>query len=110
MLCSALLLAIGRRRRTAGSVTFVWYPRVKRLQPIVLLFAHDGADAVKTAERLRPDVILMEIGLPIVNGYEACRRMRAQAWDAAFVMVAITGWGRKTVVSSRARPILTCTW
>jgi CheY-like chemotaxis protein len=57
--------------------------------------AHDGADAVKTAERVRPDVILMDIGLPIVNGYEACRRIRAHAWGAAIVMVAITGWGQE---------------
>jgi CheY-like chemotaxis protein len=57
--------------------------------------AYDGADAVKTAERVRPDVILMDIGLPIVNGYEACRRIRDQAWSAAIVMVAITGWGQE---------------
>ena len=57
--------------------------------------AHDGADAVKTAERVRPDIILMDIGLPIVYGYEACRRIRAHAWGAAIVMVAITGWGQE---------------
>ncbi len=57
--------------------------------------AYDGSDAVKTAERVRPDVILMDIGLPIVNGYEACRRIRAQPWGAAIVMVAITGWGQE---------------
>ena len=57
--------------------------------------AYDGADAVKTAERVRPDVILMDIGLPIVNGYEACRRIRAHAWGEAIVMVAITGWAQE---------------
>jgi CheY-like chemotaxis protein len=57
--------------------------------------AHDGADAVRTAERVRPDVVLMDIGLPIVNGYEACRRIRDHAWGAAMVLVAITGWGQE---------------
>jgi CheY-like chemotaxis protein len=57
--------------------------------------AHDGAEAVRTAERVRPDVVLMDIGLPIVNGYEACRHIRAQAWGASMVMVALTGWGQE---------------
>jgi PAS domain S-box-containing protein len=57
--------------------------------------AHDGADAVRTAERLRPDIVLMDIGLPILNGYEACRRIRSQPWGAAITMVAITGWGQE---------------
>jgi CheY-like chemotaxis protein len=56
--------------------------------------AHDGADAVRLAERVRPDVVLMDIGLPILNGYEAARRIRDQAWGAPMVMVAITGWGQ----------------
>jgi len=57
--------------------------------------AHDGADAVRTAERVRPDIVLMDIGLPILNGYEACRRIRSQPWGAPITMVAITGWGQE---------------
>jgi len=57
--------------------------------------AHDGADAVRTAERLRPDIVLMDIGLPILNGYEACRRIRSQTWGETIIMVAITGWGQE---------------
>jgi PAS domain S-box-containing protein len=57
--------------------------------------AHDGADAVRAAERVRPDIVLMDIGLPILNGYDACRRIRDQAWGAPIVMVAITGWGQE---------------
>jgi CheY-like chemotaxis protein len=57
--------------------------------------AHDGADAVRTAERVRPDIVLMDIGLPILNGYEACRRIRNHAWGAPIVMVALTGWGQE---------------
>ena len=48
-----------------------------------------------TAERVRPDVVLMDIGLPVLNGYEACRRIRDQAWGAPIVMIALTGWGQE---------------
>ena len=57
--------------------------------------AHDGADAVRVAERVRPDVVLMDIGLPVLNGYEACRRIRSHAWSADMMLVAITGWGQE---------------
>jgi PAS domain S-box-containing protein len=57
--------------------------------------AHDGADAVRTAERVRPDVVLMDIGLPVLTGYEACRRIRTHAWGAPMVIVALTGWGQE---------------
>jgi CheY-like chemotaxis protein len=57
--------------------------------------AHDGADAVTTAERVRPDVVLMDIGLPVLTGYEACRRIRTHAWGTPMVIVALTGWGQE---------------
>ena len=42
--------------------------------------AHDGLEAVEAAEEFRPDVILLDIGLPKLNGYDACRRIREQPW------------------------------
>jgi CheY-like chemotaxis protein len=42
----------------------------------------------------RPDVILLDIGLPKLNGYDACRAIRAQQWGGAIVIVALTGWGQ----------------
>jgi PAS domain S-box-containing protein len=57
--------------------------------------AHDGADAVKTAEEFRPDVVLLDIGLPVMNGYEACRRLRQQPWGRSMLLVALTGWGQE---------------
>ena len=57
--------------------------------------AHNGIEAVKAAEHLRPDIVLMDIGLPMLNGYEACRRIREHDWSASMVIVAITGWGQE---------------
>jgi signal transduction histidine kinase/CheY-like chemotaxis protein len=56
--------------------------------------AHDGPDAVEAAERLRPDVILLDIGLPRMNGFEACRQIRQRPWSKDVVIIALTGWGQ----------------
>ncbi len=55
--------------------------------------AHDGLQAIETAAKFRPDVILLDIGLPKLNGYQACRRIREQPWGKHIVLVALTGWG-----------------
>ena len=47
------------------------------------------------AESFRPDVILMDIGMPQLNGYDAARRIRAHAWSRGIEMVALTGWGQE---------------
>ena len=56
--------------------------------------AHDGLAAVEAAAEFRPDIILLDIGLPKLNGYEACRRIREQPWSKGMVIVALTGWGQ----------------
>jgi CheY-like chemotaxis protein len=56
--------------------------------------AHDGLQAIDAAERLRPDAILLDIGLPKLNGYEVCRRIRQRPWGAKVMIVALTGWGQ----------------
>jgi signal transduction histidine kinase/ActR/RegA family two-component response regulator len=55
---------------------------------------HDGLEAVEAAERYRPDVVFLDIGLPTLNGYDACRRIRAGSLNEDLVVVAMTGWGR----------------
>jgi CheY-like chemotaxis protein len=56
--------------------------------------AHDGLAAVKMAEEFMPEVILMDIGMPELNGYDATRRIRAHAWGEKMIIVALTGWGQ----------------
>ena len=56
--------------------------------------ANDGMEAVEVATAFRPDVILLDIGMPRLNGYEACRRIREQPWGEKIVLVALTGWGQ----------------
>ncbi len=56
--------------------------------------AYDGQQGVDEAERFRPDVVLFDIGLPKLNGYEACRRIRQQDWGRSIVLIAVTGWGQ----------------
>ncbi len=57
--------------------------------------AHDGQEALETAEAFRPDVILLDIGLPKLNGYQVARRIREQPWGAGVVLIAQTGWGHE---------------
>jgi CheY-like chemotaxis protein len=56
---------------------------------------HDGAGALEAAEQHRPEVILLDIGLPTMNGYEVCRRIRQQTWGKQIVLIALTGWGQE---------------
>lgn len=56
--------------------------------------AHDGMEAVETAGAYRPELILMDIGMPRLNGYEATRRIREQPWAAGVRIIALTGWGQ----------------
>jgi PAS domain S-box-containing protein len=55
--------------------------------------AHDGEAAVAVAAEYRPRLVLMDLGMPKVDGYEAARRMRLQPWGAELFLVALTGWG-----------------
>jgi CheY-like chemotaxis protein len=56
--------------------------------------AHDGLEAIAAIDRHRPEVVLLDIGLPKLSGYEVCRRVRAQPWGRNIVLIALTGWGQ----------------
>jgi CheY-like chemotaxis protein len=57
--------------------------------------AYDGKEGVELAEEFRPNVLLFDIGLPKLNGYEACRLIRQLPWGNKVVMIAVTGWGQE---------------
>jgi PAS domain S-box-containing protein len=57
--------------------------------------AKDGLQAVNLAAAFQPDVIFLDIGMPKLNGYEACRRIREQPWANKVVLIALTGWGQE---------------
>lgn len=56
--------------------------------------AHDGVEAVEAAEQFRPNVVLMDVGMPKLNGLDATRRIREQPWGRSVVIIALTGWGQ----------------
>src|SRR6185437_10542105 len=55
--------------------------------------AGDGAQALETAAQFRPDILLLDIGMPKLNGYEVARQIRRQPWGRSVLLVALTGWG-----------------
>jgi PAS domain S-box-containing protein len=57
--------------------------------------ANDGAQAVEQADRFRPDLILMDVGMPKLDGLQAATQIRSFAWGATPVIVALTGWGQE---------------
>ena len=56
--------------------------------------AHDGQEALIIAEQQRPDIALLDIGLPKLDGYALCQRIRSTDWGRHILIVAITGWGQ----------------
>jgi PAS domain S-box-containing protein len=56
--------------------------------------AFDGLDAIAQAEQFRPEIVLMDVGMPKLDGLEATRRIRARPWGSGIRVVALTGWGQ----------------
>ncbi|HEU4376458.1 MAG TPA: ATP-binding protein, partial [Telluria sp.] len=61
----------------------------------VVRAAYTAADALVQAKDFEPSMILLDIGLPDVNGYEVARRIRAEPWGSAITLVAATGWSQE---------------
>ncbi|HYC38208.1 MAG TPA: ATP-binding protein [Usitatibacter sp.] len=60
------------------------------------LVAYDGAGAIEKAEKMRPHVALLDIGMPTMNGYEVAERISKADWGRETVLVAVTGWGARS--------------
>ena len=56
--------------------------------------AYDGEQALEMANELKPDVVLLDIGLPTLSGYEVAKRIRLEPWGDTATLIAITGWGQ----------------
>ena len=57
--------------------------------------AYEGLEAVEAAPAFRPDVALLDLGMPRLNGYDTARRIRQQRGCEGMVLVALTGWGQE---------------
>ncbi|MDP9066261.1 MAG: ATP-binding protein, partial [Pseudomonadota bacterium] len=59
-----------------------------------VIIAHSGEDGLKAAEKHRPAAIIVDIGLPGMNGYQVAQAVRAESWGAPVLLIALTGWGQ----------------
>ena len=57
--------------------------------------AQDGLEAYRAAELSHPDVIVLDLAMPQLNGYDAARKIREQPWGKQVVLIALTGWGQQ---------------
>jgi len=64
------------------------------------IYATDGATALQLFEQTKPDVVLLDIGMPRCSGHDVARRIRALAAEKRVLLIAVTGWARD---SDRAR-------
>lgn len=60
-----------------------------------VLQAHDGEEAVALALEHEPDLAVLDVGMPKLDGCEVARRIRAESWGRGAVLVALTGWGQE---------------
>jgi CheY-like chemotaxis protein len=59
--------------------------------------AHDGQMAFQLAEEFRPDIVILDLGMPKVDGYETARQIRQEPWGKEMILAALTGWGQEEV-------------
>jgi PAS domain S-box-containing protein len=57
--------------------------------------AHDGRQALAIAAIMHPDIALLDIGMPVFNGYELARQIRSEPWGRSMRLIAVTGWGQE---------------
>jgi signal transduction histidine kinase len=65
-----------------------------RCEGHVVFTASDGVEALQLAAQCQPEVMLLDIGMPKLDGYEVAKQVRTQPWGSATVLIALTGWGQ----------------
>ena len=83
------ILVVDDNKDSANSLAMVLRRKANEIRT-----AYDGLEAVQAAEDFRPELVLLDIGLPKLNGYEVARRIREQPWGEHVILVALTGWGQ----------------
>lgn len=68
--------------------------RMLRFMGNTVRIVHDGEQALSGAAEFQPDLLLLDLGLPKLNGYDVCRRIRQQPGGMRMIIVAVTGWDR----------------
>jgi len=66
-----------------------------QLDGVEAVIARDGPEAIEKATAFCPEVIILDIGLPEMDGYEVCRRIRETQWGGSVVVLALSGWGQQ---------------
>ena len=84
------ILVVDDNEDVAGSLAMV----LRHMGNTVFL-AYNGKEAIARATEQRPEVILLDIGLPDISGYETCRKIRETLVDPSPIILALTGWGQE---------------
>jgi len=66
------------------------------LQGHEIHYAHSGSEALRVAVEVKPEVGVIDIGMPDMNGYEVAQRLRHEAWGEQLTLIALTGWGQES--------------
>jgi signal transduction histidine kinase/CheY-like chemotaxis protein len=83
------MLVVDDNRDAASSLEMLL-----QLMGLDVRVAHDGETAIQFAEEFRPQTMFLDLGMPDMDGYEVCRRIRSATWGKNMRLIAITGWGQ----------------
>lgn len=83
------IVVVDDNRDAANTLTMML-----RLRGYEIQTAYDGLEAIETVTAFRPRVVLLDIGLPAMNGYDVARHIRGQSWGGEMCLIALTGWGQ----------------
>jgi CheY-like chemotaxis protein len=84
------ILVVDDNRDTVSTLTMLF-----KMMGNDVRTAHDGDEAIRAAGVFHPHVVLLDIGLPKMNGYQVARTIREQPWGKNMILIAMTGWGQE---------------